>query len=358
MADGATQLALFEPETDDRTARYRDVLDRLSGALTKATIESNRLGSHAFLDAIAEFRQRLTRHESGAAVAGFPDTCSDYFTRVRAHLLEREHEYLELIGVLRSTVGRLAGESDAFQASLLETSTRLNRFADLDDLRQIKQRLSQESLRLKEETEAQKRREAKTVSRLTRRIETLEACLDEAQEQAVTDALTGVANRGRFDQMLQRWLDHHAQSGEPFALGLADIDDFKSINDTHGHPVGDRVILCTAQWLQASVRGTDFVARYGGEEFAVLFSHTTAAEAAERLTGVLRTLGERRFDYDSDEGPQSVGFTVSAGVAETVPGDTAASLIRRADDGLYRAKRKGKKRVVVQTRTSLRALFG
>jgi len=357
MADGLTELGLSGPAAGGRGARDRELLERLSAVLHKATIDSSRLQSRAFLAQLEEFRARLDEAEASAVVATFPDACDDYFTRARAYLLEREHEYAELIDVLRETVSRLAGESSAFHAELFATSDRIERLVEIDDLRELKVRVARESSRLKEATEEQKRLDEKTRSRLQRRIETLQESLSEAQEQAATDPLTGIANRGRFDETIARWLEHAAQSGEPFVLGLVDIDRFKTINDTHGHPVGDRVILCTAQWLQSSARDTDVVARYGGEEFAVLFSRATAAEAEARLTRVLRELAARPFTYDSPDGPQSVSFTVSAGVAESGPGDTVDAVVKRADEGLYHAKKRGRNRVVIQARSRLASLF-
>jgi diguanylate cyclase (GGDEF)-like protein len=356
MPKGLTELGL-SAQAATRATRDRDLLDRLSAVLHKATIDSSRLQSRAFLTQLEEFRARLNETEASAVVATFPDACDDYLTRARAYLLEREHEYAELIDVLRETVSRLAGESSAFHAELFDTSERIERLVEIDDLRELKTRVARESSRLKDATEEQKRLEEKTRSQLQRRIETLQASLDEAQEQAATDALTGIANRGRFDETIVRWLEHSTQSGDTFVLGLVDIDRFKAINDTHGHPVGDRVILCTAQWLQSSLRGTDFVARYGGEEFAVLFSGIDAADAEARLSRALQELAARPFAYDGPEGPRSVSFTASAGVAESAVGETVDALIKRADEGLYQAKKRGRNCVVVQPRSRLAALF-
>jgi diguanylate cyclase (GGDEF)-like protein len=357
MPSDVTELGLSRPAAAGREPRYRDLLDRLTAALPKATIDSSRLQSPAFLAQLEAFRRRLDEAEPSAAVATFPDACDDYFTRARAYLLEREREYAELIDVLRETVSRLAGESSAFHAELLATSDRMERLVEIDDLRELKAKVARESSRLRDATDEQKRHDAQTRSRLHRRIETLQASLSEAQEQAATDALTGIPNRGRFDETIQRWLENAEASGEMFALGLADIDNFKIINDTHGHPIGDRVILATAQWLQSSVRGTDFVARYGGEEFAVLFAGVTAAEAEARLTRVVQELASRPFAFDGPDGPQSVSFTLSAGIAESAAGDTVASLVRRADAALYQAKKRGKNRVAVQSRGRLASLF-
>jgi diguanylate cyclase len=353
-----TELGLSRPAAAGREPRYRELLERLTAVLPKATIDSSRLQSPAFLAQLEAFRRRLDEVESSAAVATFPDACDDYFTRARAYLLEREHEYAELIDVLRETVSRLAGESSAFHAELLATSDRMERLVEIDDLRELKAKVSRESSRLREATEEQKRHDEQTRSKLHRRIETLQASLNEAQEQAATDALTGIANRGRFDETIEQWLQAAVGSGDVFVLALADIDNFKTINDTHGHPIGDRVILATAQWLQSSVRGTDFVARYGGEEFALLYAGAAAAEAELRLTRVLHELSSRPFAFDGPDGPQSVTFTVSAGMAEYTAGDTTSALVKRADAALYHAKKRGKNRVVVQGRGRLASLFG
>ena len=191
---------------------------------------------------------------------------------------------------------------------------------EIDDLRELKARVARESSRLKDATEEQKRHEEKTrVRGCTRRIETLQASLSEAQEQAATDALTGIANRGRFDETIAPLARGRRGVGRAVRPRHRRHRRFKAINDTHGHPVGDRVILCTAQWLQSSVRDADFVARYGGEEFAVLFSRATAAEAERGSTRVLQELASRPFTYDGPDGPRTVSFTLSAGMAESAP---------------------------------------
>ena len=136
-------------------------------------------------------------------------------------------------------------------------------------------------------------------------------------------------------------------------LALADIDNFKMINDAHGHPIGDRVLVGAAQILSGSLRPADFVARYGGEEFAILLSGMKLAGAEARIGDLLKTIAAHRFEYESG----SLQFTLSCGMAEFVKGDTADVLIARADDALYDAKRKGKNRVVTAKKSVLKSLF-
>jgi diguanylate cyclase (GGDEF)-like protein len=153
-----------------------------------------------------------------------------------------------------------------------------------------------------------------------------------------TDGLTGIANRRSFDVTLDRYLARAVSSFEPVSLVLIDIDHFKKLNDENGHQVGDDVLRQVAAVLVEHARVIDVPARYGGEEFAVVLpecGEDEAALVAERLRRALSAAGTSR------------PITVSAGVA-TFPehGATAESLIRAADDALYRAKAEGRNRVV------------
>jgi diguanylate cyclase (GGDEF)-like protein len=167
---------------------------------------------------------------------------------------------------------------------------------------------------------------------------------DRLQLLSITDPLTGLANRRRFEDVLGAEWDRGQRSGKPVALAMIDIDHFKRYNDRHGHPAGDRRLQNVAATLQQSIRGSDLLARYGGEEFAVVMPTTDVAAAeqtAERLrTAVMRMATGGEADIDS-------AITVSIGVAATVPAphSSAERLIEVADDELYRAKRNGRNRV-------------
>jgi diguanylate cyclase (GGDEF)-like protein len=164
------------------------------------------------------------------------------------------------------------------------------------------------------------------------------------QLQAITDELTGLANRRRFIEALGLELKRAERFGSPLALVLADLDNFKLINDQFGHATGDRVLTALAGVLRHSLREVDVPARIGGEEFAVLLPETDPAGAhdlAERL----------RAEVSSVEllGPDGEPLVVTAsfGVATHPPAESGDALLSIADAALYRAKRQGKNRVVV-----------
>ena len=163
--------------------------------------------------------------------------------------------------------------------------------------------------------------------------------LDSWEAAAFTDHLTGLSNRRHFERQLEREITRSSRYGHPFCLLLIDIDNFKLVNDTHGHEAGDEAIRLLAKVLQAGTRGIDTVARVGGEEFAALLTETdfkSGFEVAERLRV---TISEMRI-------PVVGKITASFGVAE-FPSCTAAGsdLYSLADATLYEAKRGGRNRV-------------
>jgi diguanylate cyclase (GGDEF)-like protein len=162
------------------------------------------------------------------------------------------------------------------------------------------------------------------------------------EQQALVDVLTGLANRRQAEDWLQAELARVERLGGHAGLILADLDDFKAINDEHGHPAGDVVLREVAQALRETVREIDLPARWGGEEFAVVLPGTDlegAGQVAERLRDAI----EARRIVSGDGVPLAV--TASFGVAATTGDTTLAQLLSDADDALYRAKRAGKNRV-------------
>lgn len=161
---------------------------------------------------------------------------------------------------------------------------------------------------------------------------------------AIRDPLTGLHNRGYFDQHIQSMLDRLDQTGKGFALIMLDIDHFKAVNDTHGHPAGDLVLQEFARRVTDGIRGFDLAVRYGGEEFAVIVPDADIA-LAQRVAERLRTMMEER-PFETGEQIGGISLTCSLGAAEARQGDEAMDILKRADDCLYRAKKAGRNQVV------------
>jgi diguanylate cyclase (GGDEF)-like protein len=161
--------------------------------------------------------------------------------------------------------------------------------------------------------------------------------------QATTDPLTGLSNRLKFDQVLATEISRSARYKTPLSLVLYDVDNFKAVNDTHGHQIGDKVLIQLSRFVPGLLRNTDLLARWGGEEFVILTPGSDgemAYQATEKLRNAIEQVG---FD--------GIGtVTCSFGVAQYVYGDTAETLISRADDALYRAKLNGRNQVALASR--------
>jgi len=174
----------------------------------------------------------------------------------------------------------------------------------------------------------------------TRTLLEFKAYLDVCEEAAFTDHLSGLANRRRFERQLDREINRSLRFDHPLTVLMVDIDNFKNLNDTFGHDIGDEAIRRLGKVLQQETRGIDLAARIGGEEFAVLLVETGregGMEVAERLRVAVNTL----------EVPTAGSITASFGVAECPSsGDTADAILKAADVALYEAKRTGRNRVV------------
>ncbi len=182
------------------------------------------------------------------------------------------------------------------------------------------------------------------------KIRSLTEKIDKLQTDVVTDALSGLLNRRGFDRELELATRHTGGDSSRLSLILLDIDHFKRINDTYGHPLGDRVIVAIGNAIASCVGSAGTTARYGGEEFAVLLPGRPI-EAAESLAEAIRTRVEQgRIRRRSDEAPIA-SITMSAGIAGWEATDTVESLVERADRALYAAKHEGRNRVVVARKT-------
>ena len=171
------------------------------------------------------------------------------------------------------------------------------------------------------------------------------ALLAQLEQEAMTDPLTALPNRRAYDAELARVAARSRRNRSPISVGVADIDHFKHVNDTYGHPVGDQVLCEVGKTIERAARGTDFVARTGGEEFGMLFADT-AIEMAGLVAERMRQAVEATCVTTPDGA--CIRVTISIGLAPLVPEAAPDTALAGADCALYQAKDQGRNRVVSQ----------
>lgn len=159
--------------------------------------------------------------------------------------------------------------------------------------------------------------------------------------EARTDALTGLKNRRAFDEELSRQFAQRLRQGIVFSLLLIDLDQFKQVNDTDGHPAGDLVLQTVAELLTKTLREMDLVYRYGGDEFAVICPGSRLREAATAAERIRQAVEKTPMQLDHE----ARSLTLSIGVAEVGGSEVAEGLLQRVDEALYAAKHAGRNRV-------------
>jgi diguanylate cyclase len=331
--------------------RPEGLIDQLLALLSDAVIESDALRTHEFRARLHSYRQRLASTSGTADYAKYSgeclQICDEYFKLTRIYMSERETGFGEIIQTLRESIGLLAGDTDGYNGQLMQTSERFNRLSAIQDVHLLKKQIQMECREFKRVVVEKQKRDQASYSMLNRRIEGLQRNLEQTRMEAALDGLTRVANRASFDKALNRWVAAHKSAKTAFILALLDLDKFKGINDRHGHPVGDRVLLSAAQWFRKFVRSNDFLARFGGDEFAILVSDLTLDQASARFAGLLEGIAGASNKFSVPGDVVSLSFTVSCGIAEYAAGESAESLSGRADAAMYEAKRQGRNRVVI-----------
>jgi len=253
-------------------------------------------------------------------------------------------QIVDEIEQVMAMIDAAVGSATNYTESLASATQSLGSAKDRDGLRMIVESLvlatkdmEQHNHRLEESLKVSKQE-----------INQLQVNLETVRNESLTDPLTSLANRKYFDQALDKAIAHSVASGEPMSLMLADIDHFKKFNDTFGHLTGDQVLRLVALAMKHNVKGQDVAARYGGEEFAVILP-TTALQSALTVGDHVRRAVMTKELMKRSTGEHLGRVTVSIGVATLHRGETAQSLIERADACLYAAKRHGRNRVMCET---------
>jgi diguanylate cyclase len=260
---------------------------------------------------------------------------------------ETTEKLQEAMDDLRSVVDAAEQEARSYGAKLENFSGDLGRHEPAPALGALVSGMLQET----RDMEARNRTLEDRLAETTAEVKLLREYFEQARREALSDSLTGLANRKNFKQTLTLLAKMAVDEDEPLSLMLVDIDHFKLFNDQHGHQTGDTVLQLVARTLSDNVKGQDLAARYGGEEFALLLPRTRADQAV-RLGDNIRVLVSGRKLVKRNSGEDLGRITISAGVAQYRPGEALSIFVQRADGALYAAKRKGRNIVVAATETA------
>ncbi len=249
-------------------------------------------------------------------------TSDEFFEQWRQHLGDREQELRDVIDLLMSAVQTFSKDNTSFHDEVSASNQRMQTCCDLDDIRELKVRLTREVTQLQTTISEKQQRDAAQFDALSTHVTTLQSKLEEVEQKAQTDG------------------QELTEKAESFVLIMLDIDDFKQINDQHGHQVGDRALISVAVKLREAIRTSDFIARYGGEEFALIqlgsrLEHSLPAPlpfppgCGRHAVRIHRRWRGTRTRLHSQRGLKRARFTATRPEA----------LIARADAALYEAKR-------------------
>ncbi len=338
---------------DEKTLMLQRTIEVLLLFLKTSALDIKEIETNAFKKELEDLARCVTSLERPKRIELHfeqrKNKLLSFIERQKTYIADREKELRDIIDLLTKAMANLDIENHEFYKRVYDQSEKMEQITRLDDIKKIKSALKLEVDQMREIVDLKKDQDKRQVKHLASQVDALQQELQKARTKSMTDGLTGVYNREAFDNTLGEYIDRCLLMNTDFALLILDLDDFKAINDTHGHLIGDRVLMAFAKKCRSSIRGDDIIARYGGEEFAILLAGANLRNALAKARQICDAVAATRYatcDGNSEE--DYLNVTVSIGVSVYKRGDTAESLISRADKALYKAKRGGKNRAMAR----------
>jgi diguanylate cyclase len=252
--------------------------------------------------------------------------------RAAEHFKQKANEVRELLIVLAGTAASVAERDQRHANQFTELTANLHSIADLEDLAQIRTSLVEKAAELKICVDRMEQDSRESVAQLQAQVVAYQTKLQEAEQQASRDPLTGLDNR----RSVQKKIEHRIVEKQPFSVAMLDLNDFKQVNDQFGHLAGDELLKQFATELRSAFQAGDVVGRWGGDEF-VLVMDCNLDEATARVERVQKWVcGE--YTVQSDTEACKVPMRASVGLAQWEQGSTMQKVLERADGAMYRQK--------------------
>lgn len=302
--------------TDDEWMRNR--LSKLREAISQQLDKRLIAEAESYLEEIAQ-RQDVIKRELGDAKSTLK----------------------KMVGCLIDNIEGFSDETDEYHNKIEGYSEKISQTDDLEALNHLLVDIMKDTQQMQERTQNYRDGflEARAEVEVSQeKIAQLESELQLMSEKVHEDHLTGILNRRGLDLAFDREVSRAQRQEQSICYALLDIDNFKALNDTYGHKVGDEALVYLVNAVKNVTRTEDVIARYGGEEFVVLLPNTELKAAVEVLSRIRRDLTKKYFLHEN----KKLLVTFSAGVAEFKEGETQENIFKRADEALYRAKKNGK----------------
>lgn len=285
---------------------------------------------------LAKLEERLERDISPTVMASaeraVQENLQEWGRRTTDHYRKKTGEVKELL-LAMARAAESVGERDQRAAGQIsEVTARLHTIASLDDLAQIRTLIESSAVDLRSSVNRMESEGKQAIAELRAELNSYQAKLEETEELASRDGLTGLRNRLWVERQVERRLN----AGKAFSVAIVDIDNFKSVNDTYGHLAGDELLQQFAAELKSACRSTDILGRWGGDEFILVFD--CALAEAEGQIERLRVWACGNYKLHSKGSPLKLQVEASMGLAEHQQGESIKELLARSDAAMYRCK--------------------
>jgi len=258
-------------------------------------------------------------------------------------LKKQQESTMEIVDAVVEVINGLDHSTKSHDQNLKNHKQKLKGIEKVVELVELKKIISDEIGKVRESNVSLQHK----LTKAQQDVHVLQSQLAQITDLATIDELTGLYNRRA---LFSRLVEEHSRVeryNENFSLMILDIDDFKQVNDIHGHQVGDAVLKNLAHFLKGNLRTSDFISRFGGEEFIAILPSTEMEKARLVAEKMRHMLGKKVFEDKKSN--VKIKITVSIGISQCTPGDTIDDLIKRADDALYMAKNNGKNAIFTET---------
>jgi diguanylate cyclase len=267
-------------------------------------------------------------------------------SQLKLGLLDAKNALKNLLSGFVDHLAIFADETSDYHEIIEKCTQRISVADNIDELESVLAEVMRETRKIQYNAQSARddlQERQQQVTEAKERIQMLELELAETSHMIRHDHLTGTMNRRGLEETLSREIARAERHELSICVSVLDIDDFKQLNDSQGHTAGDEALIHLTSVIRDTLRPQDIAARYGGEEFIILFPETDLEEASTAMARLQRNLTRRFFLFQN----QKILITFSAGVAQLKPGEGLDSVIKRADDAMYTAKKAGKNLVIM-----------